>query len=40
VLKGEKAELAYGEKGKNGVVIITLKDLTKFRSFDKKNKER
>jgi hypothetical protein len=42
ILKGEKAQLAYGEKGKNGVVIITLKDLTKFRSSnnDKKNRRR
>jgi len=26
VLKGEKAKVLYGEKGKNGVIIITLKE--------------
>lgn len=36
VLKGEKAEATYGARGKNGVVIITLKDPKKLRSFNKK----
>lgn len=35
VLKGEKTK-PYGESGKNGVIIIKLKDETKFRSFNKK----
>lgn len=35
VLKGEKTE-PYGESGKHGVIIIKLKDTTKFRSFNKK----
>jgi len=35
VLKGESAK-PYGESGKYGVIIIKLKDATRFRSFDKK----
>lgn len=35
VLKGEKT-IPYGESGKNGVIIIKLKDATKPKSFNKK----
>jgi len=33
VLKGESAINKFGEKGKNGVVIINLKSTNKFKSF-------